>query len=199
MKDIFTVAKFTAKDMLGRKSFRMSTIIIMLFIIVGCNIPNFLNAINGGDFSDKVLITDQSNLYDGQLSALQDAIPNYDLVIENRPTEDIKNQIKDGELNSAIIIMPGEHAPHIEYVVKNAAVSGTIPAELFEPLNTLYRNLQISKLHLTPNQIANLTTPIDVEIAQVDEQQISGNIVAMMMLSIVLFYAIYFCAFQVSS
>lgn len=199
MKDIFTVAKFTAKDMLGRKSFRMSTIIIMLFIIVGCNIPNFLNAINGGDFSDKVLITDQSDLYDGQLSALQDAVPNYDLVIENRSAEDIKNQIKDGELNSAIIITPGEHAPHIEYVVKNAAVSGTIPAELFEPLNTLYRNLQISKLHLTPNQIANLTTPIDVEIAQVDEQQINGNIVAMMMLSIVLFYAIYFCAFQVSS
>ena len=46
MKDLFTVMKFTMKDMVNRKSFIVSTIIICLIIIIGFNIPNILKMIN---------------------------------------------------------------------------------------------------------------------------------------------------------
>lgn len=199
MKDIFTITKFTAKDMLGRKSFRVSTIIIMLLIIVGCNIPNFLNALGVNDFNTKVQIVDQSNIFEDQLNPLTTADTGYDIIIENADFDAIKTKISNGEIDAAIIITNTDSQPNLQYLVKNAAVSGTIPQDLLNLLNATYQNLQLNKLHLTPAQLASITTPLNVEIFQVDEQEISGNILAMMMLSIVLFYAIYFCAFQVSS
>ena len=45
MKDFTIVAKFTAKEMLKRKSFLISNLIIILIIIVGFNIPNIINNI----------------------------------------------------------------------------------------------------------------------------------------------------------
>ena len=65
------------KDLIGRKSFRISTIIILLLIIVGFNVPNFLNSINGGDFSETILISDPENVIDNQLEALNTLDPNY--------------------------------------------------------------------------------------------------------------------------
>ena len=45
MRDILTVMKFTIKDMVKRKSFIISMIIILVLIIVGFNIPNIINSI----------------------------------------------------------------------------------------------------------------------------------------------------------
>ena len=213
MKPIFTIAKFTAKDMLSRKSFRISTLIILLLIIVGCNIPAFLGTLGGGTFTDKILISDPANVYEGTLSSLAElsgtiddnTIPDpispldYEFVIEPTDFDTIKTKIQNGEINSAIIVSETEAGANLEYVVKNTALTTTIPQDLFALLGTLYTNVQISKLNLTPAQLAILNTPLDINITQVDEQQIGGNIFAMMMLSIALFYAIYFCAFQVSS
>ena len=42
MRDIFTVVKFTMKDMVKRKSFIISTLIILIFIVVGFNVPNLI-------------------------------------------------------------------------------------------------------------------------------------------------------------
>ena len=47
MKDIFTVAKFTMRDMISRKAFRISTIIIVVLIILGFNAPNIINSLGG--------------------------------------------------------------------------------------------------------------------------------------------------------
>lgn len=198
MKDIFTVAKFTMRDMINRKSFRVSTIIILVLIVIGFNVPNLISSINGGDFNDKILISDSENIYEGQLSQL----PNdngYEFIIGPDDLDTIKTKVSDGEIDSAIIVNKANDAIDLQYVVKNAATSGAAPQQLIDTLDTIYKNLQISKLKLTPAQLATISTPINTEIVQVDEQEIGGNIFVMMLMSIVLFYAIYFCAYQVSS
>ena len=45
MKDIVTVMKFTIKDMVKRKSFIISTLIILLLIVIGFNVPNIVKSI----------------------------------------------------------------------------------------------------------------------------------------------------------
>ena len=45
MRDILTVMKFTIKDMVKRKSFIISTLIILLLIVIGFNIPNIIKSI----------------------------------------------------------------------------------------------------------------------------------------------------------
>ena len=49
MRDLFVVAKFTIKDMIQRKSFIISNIIILCLIVIGFNIPNILKMIKGDE------------------------------------------------------------------------------------------------------------------------------------------------------
>ena len=58
MKDLITVIKFTMKDMAKRKSFIISTIIILVLIVIGFNVPNIIKSINGENSKDKLLIVD---------------------------------------------------------------------------------------------------------------------------------------------
>ena len=62
MRDLITVATFTIKDMLQRKSFIISTLIILVLIVVGFNIPNIISKIKGdNDWNDKILLVDSEN------------------------------------------------------------------------------------------------------------------------------------------
>ena len=73
-----------------------------------------------------------------------------------------------------------------------------VPEDIISTLNTLYTNIQINKLGLTEEQLKSITPNFEFALEQTDEEA-SGNVYAMMLLSLVLFYAIYFCAYQVSS
>ena len=74
-----------------------------------------------------------------------------------------------------------------------------MPQSLTNAISTIYSNLSISKLGLTPEQIQTLSGNFNFEMIQTEEEEVQGNQFAMMMMSLVLFYAIYFCAYQVSS
>ena len=75
----------------------------------------------------------------------------------------------------------------------------SVPEDIINAVSTIYTNLQISKLGLTQEQILSLTPNFEFSIEQTEEQEVSGNIGVMMIMSLILFYAIYFCAYQVSS
>lgn len=201
MKDIFTVAKFTAKDMLGRKSFRFSTLFILILIVLGCNIPNFMNALSGGEgFEDTVMIVDTDQVFGNQLDTLSET---EDLGVKIEVTNDnydtIKQKIIDGDITSAIIVKPTDTTPELQYIVKNTATASNISPTLLSSLSYLYTNIQASKLGLSAKQIQSMMPNFNISTQQVEETEIGGNIVAMMMVSVALFYAIYFCAYQVSS
>ena len=71
MKDILTVMKFTIKDMVKRKSFIISTLIILLMIVIGMNIPNIMKAVQGEDVAEKLLIVDSQDIFEGELENLK--------------------------------------------------------------------------------------------------------------------------------
>ena len=74
MRDLRTVIAFTIKDMAKRKSFIVSTLIILILIVVGFNIPNIISAIAGeGDSlsQDKILIVDSENIFGRKLRKLK--------------------------------------------------------------------------------------------------------------------------------
>ena len=191
--DILTVVKFTMKDMVGRKSFRVSTIIIAVLIVVGFNIPNFINSFsNNVDTSDTILVLDRDNVYEGKIPK-----------IDNLQTSDdsnatVEEKIMNDEISAAIFIYRTEDtkAPHIHYLTKNMVTATEMPTELLQAFIYQYTTNQINNLNLPLNQIQ---PSFRITTSHVDKQEIHGNIFVMMMLSIVLFFAIYFCAFQVSS
>jgi ABC-type Na+ efflux pump permease component-like protein len=199
MKDFITVMKFTMKDMIKRKSFIISTLIILILIVVGFNVPKLLKSIKGDNTGDKLLIVDSQNIFEGSLETLKESNLGYNIQIENFDYEEIKEEIENENIESAIIIEPNEQNIKIRYIVKNMNMMETVPEDIVGAINSLYTNLQISKLGLTQEQLQSITPNFEFDLEQTEEEKASGNVYAIMLLSIVLFYAIYFCAYQVSS
>jgi ABC-2 type transport system permease protein len=75
----------------------------------------------------------------------------------------------------------------------------SVPELLVNTINTLYTNMQINKLGLTEAELQSITPNFEFTLEQTAEEEASGNVLVIMLMSIVLFYAIYFCAYQVSS
>ena len=209
MKDLKTVTIFTMKEMLKRKSFIVTTIIILLLIVVGFNIPNivrfFSNDNNGQNVGgEQLLIVDSQNVFEGTLDTLNSMDLGYQVQTsnENLTFEDVKSKIENEEISEAIIIeksTENANAYQLRYIVKNIATISSMPEDLINAISTTYTNLQISKLGLTQEQLQSLTPNFEYHIEQTEEQEVSGNVAVIMILSLVLFYAIYFCAYQVSS
>ena len=201
MKDIVTVMKFTIKDMVKRKSFIISTLIILALIVVGFNVPNMIKGFSGDSTGDKFLIVDNKNVFEGTLESLKQMDLGYEFEITNADLkfEDIKQKIEGKEINTAIIITPENEKIKISYIVENTTMMDAVPEGCVNALTSIYSNLQISKLGLTEKQLQSITPNFDFSLEQTEEESASGNVFVMMIMSIVLFYAIYFCAYQVSS
>ncbi len=199
MKDIVTVMKFTIKDMVKRKSFIISTLIILLLIVIGFNVPNIVKSIKGEDTEDKLLIVDSENIFEGNLEQLKNVDLGYEIEIGQNTYEEIKKKIEEEEVGSAMIIEKQENDVKIRYMVENTTMMEKVPEEIVNSINTLYTNIQISKLGLTPEQLQSITPNFEFSLEQTEEEEAKGNVLVMMLMSIVLFYAIYFCAYQVSS
>ena len=199
MKDILTVMKFTIKDMVKRKSFIISTLIILILIVVGFNVPNIIKSFSGEDNGDKLLIVDNENIFEGNLELLKQADLGYEIEIGQLTFDEIKTKIENEEIANAIIIEKQENNVKIRYIVENTTMMENVPEALVNAINSLYSNIQINKLGLTEEELQSITPNFEFTIEQTEEEKASGNIFAMMLMSIVLFYAIYFCAYQVSS
>ena len=176
MRDLKTVIGFTIKDMAKRKSFIVSTIILLAIIIIGINIPNIIKAFTGdsdGDTNNKLLVVDSSNLFEGSLDSLNSMNLGYEVSItnENLSFDDIKTKIDNGEIDEAIIIENGENNSHkIRYIVKDMAMISGMPEELMAGINSIYTNLQISKLGLTQEELQSLNPNFEYSIEQTEEQ-----------------------------
>lgn len=200
MSNIFTVMKFTIKEMVKRKSFIISTIIMLVLIVVGFNVPNIIKALQGDNVGNKLLIVDSQNIFEGNLGYLEKAELGEEIVIDNSATlDDIKKKIEDEEIDSAMIIEKQDNNVKIRYIVESTTMMSGVPEEIINAINGTYTNLQISKLGLTPEQLQSITPNFEFSLEQTEEEEVHGNVFSMMLMSMVLFYAIYFCAFQVSS
>ena len=199
MRDILTVMKFTIKDMVKRKSFIISTLIILLLIVIGFNIPNIIKSIKGDDTNEKLLIIDNEDIFEGNLELIKQAGLDYEIEIGKATFDEVKDKIENEEIAEAIMVEKQEENVKIRYIVKNSTMINKVPDDLVNTINSLYTNMQISKLGLTEDELQSITPNFEFSLEQTEKEKASGNVLAMMLMSIVLFYAIYFCAYQVSS
>ena len=203
MRDLLTVAKFTMKEMVRRKSFLISNLIILVIIVIGFNVPNILNSFESTDSSeqqDTVLMIDETGMVASSVESLNqmDIGKKFELSEEQLSKEEISAKIESEEIDEAIIIKENENNIQIEYVVDSLGLSGT--TTLYEEVFTeLYKNIKLTQMGISPEQIITINEPIQMEVTETKEGSSGGMLFAMMMLCIVLFYAIYFCAYQVSA
>lgn len=204
MRDLLTVIKFTIKDMVRKKSFIISNLIILAIIIIAFNVPNIINAVVGedeGQTDETLLIVDSENIFEGALVQINEMGLEYPVKVsnENITFEDIKNKIENDEIEEAIIISNKDGQINLEYIVENLLMVEQVPESIVNAITTIYSNLQISKLGLTPEQLQSLVPNFNLEMKQTEQEEVEGDPIVMMLMSIVLFFAIYYTAYQVSA
>ena len=135
MNDIFTVMKFTMKDMLKRKSFIISTIIILVMIVIGFNIPNLMKSIkDGSDDSqkEKLLVVDIDNIYEDKLKNLE--LENLEIILSDDSIDKIKEKILNKEIDSGVIINKTDESIKMTYIVENAMFMDEAPTYISDVL-----------------------------------------------------------------
>ena len=201
MRNLKTVTAFTISEMVRRKSFIISTLVILIIIALAFNIPNIMKKLGNDGSGEKVLIIDPENLFEGMASNLNEAGLGYQFQTtdEDLKLEEIKEKIKN-DVDACIKFSKQENTVKMEYIVESAAVNyGEVPQTLIATFTNLYSNLQVKKLNLSSEELSSLEPEFDVTLTETDENAAKGNIFIMMMISIVLFYAVFFCAGQVST
>ena len=162
MRNLWTVASFTIKEMIRRKSFLISNLIIFAIIILGFNVPNIIDMLKGNEqevsSSDIVLLVDVDNLYEGTLETLNEMELGKKFQVQNVSItkEELKQKIDNEEIYAAMIIEKKDNQIQISYVVDNLGM-GEAPSEVIEILTTLYTKVQIGKLGLTQEQLVNIS------------------------------------------
>lgn len=202
MRDLFTVAEFTVKEAVKRKSFIISMIIILLIILIGFNIPNIIDKINNGsnDEKEKVLIIDENNIFGEELISIsENSDYEYTMTKQDLTHEEIKQKLENKEYDSCIRFKNDNGKIVIDYIVESLIMGESAPRDLIEKFQEQYTARQIEKSGVTQEQLKTMFTEFEVNSIQTNEKAGTGNIFAMMILSLVLFYAIYFCAYQVST
>ena len=200
MNDILTVMKFTMKEMVKRKSFIVSTLIILVFIVVGFNVPNLIKKFKGDESStEKLLIADSEDVFDGNLDVIKSLNLDYEIEITKNSYDEIKEKIEKDEIDSAIIVEKQDNNIKMRYIVENTTMTKKVPEDVVSGMNALYMNMQITKLGLNEEQLKSITPNFEFSLEQTAEKEAKGNVLIMMFLSMALFFAIYFCAYQVSS
>ena len=202
MKNLWTVTKFTMKDMIKRKSFIISTIILLVIIVVGFNIPNIINNFAGEEFNEKVLVVDSENIFGNSKEILNQMELEYsfEFTSEDLTQEQIKEKIDNKDIDTCLKFTNENGIIKMEYIVESSSMTfGEVPQSLIMAFQTLYSNEQIIKLDISPEELAAISPQFDIEIIETDENAAKGNVVIMMLISVVLFYAVVFCAGQVST
>ena len=199
MRNLFTVMKFTMREMVRKKSFIISTIIILALIVIGFSLPKILSTIQEEKGNKKVLISDESNVFEGSLETLKTMDLPYDLTISKTSYDDIKKKIENEEIKTAIIIEKENEQVKLKYVVQNLRWENEVPQDLFGAINSIYSNLQITKLGITPEQLQAITPNFETSVEQTQESEVEfQNTFIMMAVSLALYMAIILFSVQVS-
>ena len=187
MNDILTVLKFSIIDLVKRKSFIVSTIILVLMIIIGFNVPNIIKVFSGNDKLEKIIISDKDNIYEGMLTELNSI--GYDVNITSDSIDNLKEKIKNKEITSGIVIEKINNRINLTYVVENELFMDENNMELSNILSSMYQAKEVDKLNLTQEEIDKIYPEFNFDIVSIDD--ISGNIILAFVVSMLLFIAIY--------
>lgn len=202
MKSLFTVASFTIKEMVKKKSFIVSNIIFLIIILVGTNIPRIINNFNNGDGSlTKLLIVDENNKFNGSLDSLKENDIGYDISIVNEKYDEnyIKELIENEEFDEVIVLNIDNQTVVFDDYQAEVSFVNFSTEQIVSAITNIYYNINLLNLGLSEDQLNKMNIDFKVNNIYFSESDSGNSIFAMMMFSIALFYAVFFCASQVSA
>ncbi len=205
MKNLFTIVKFTVKEYIKKKSFIVTNAIMILIIVLLCNVPNIINAFGGGEENEKlkVQIVDSENVLNASSELFNQIGLDYDIEYFNdKSLNDVKKAIMDGEIDIAISLKKVDNTVAFDYIVKkdDAFSDNEMTADIFSNIiKSVNTNRLLLQENASPDLIQAVNLPITYEIQGLEDDNGNQNFVIAMASSFILFFAVYFYGYSVST
>ena len=199
MKDMLTVLKFTIKENISKKSFIITTAILVLLIVIICNIPNIINLFEDDEAvpeNAKFIVLDDEDLMAENLNALVEAgkLINWDLETEKQSIEDAIERVKQGEVEGIVEILKNEETGMIKLRYTSNGSMFTDDNSVVTQFISMIKGMQINNALIQANvsieQISAINSEIEFETKHLDDE--NDNFGIAMAASFILFFAVYF-------
>lgn len=220
MRQIFTVFAFTYKDAVGKKAFKISTVIILVAIAIVCAIPRISSAFgkkdtpqenqsqteaeeqtgqqNGQDEAAKVCYyLDEADLIPDGMRILQNAFPGW-AIKEGTPEAEAsyREQIREKEDVSLVKVTMSGELPFITIVNKNF-MSGISENTVWEVLSEVYIHTTLLAQGISEETIAFAQSTLPGTVETEGAMNLSGYIIGIALVMLT-FFAVYYYGYGVS-
>ena len=153
MREFLIVLRFELKTMLSKKSFLISTIIVMLGAIVLFSLPRFIS--NDGQDNNgavtkekKMLVYDQMDVLKNQ-ELMQQSFPEYEIQFVDSLSE-VKDQVKDGKVDAGFEI---RNSSEFVYYVENSSLNDMTSSRFESMMKQNFQTSELKKLGYDVNKV----------------------------------------------
>ncbi|WP_027094631.1 ABC transporter permease [Cohnella thermotolerans] len=180
MNSMWTVMSFTMRNKIRNKSFIITTVILGIVLVVGANVPSFINKFASGGGPTKVgyVAGEQGSIVQGLEAYFgKQEKPDVSLVpveasgsAEDR-TAALKQAIADKKIKGYLLFADNPEAgfPDVTYYSKKMLDTGTSEA-LQTALRTVKTEQAVRDAKLTKEQLSKLFDPVKLEAVQISDE-----------------------------
>jgi len=209
MKGFFTVLGFTFKENSRKKSFIISTIITLILTIAFVSTPAIIKTFDKGDTNKTeqgskvaenkglIFVVDSKNILNGNFDKLGSIFKEYTFKSETANNIDtLKNKVKSEKNNTIIILDEKSGVPTFNYIVKQAG-DGLDPSEVSRSIKSIFVTDLLKKSNVSDNVSQMVQSDIPFNTQELGKGKAMGSI-SSMVISMLLFFAIYFYGYGVA-
>lgn len=211
MKSMLAVLGFTFRERARKKSFILSTVIILLLVVLVMFIPNLIGkATKSGagiplgttSPSFTLFIIDPDGVLSDQLAQSSKSILNDYHTLLQKPADEnkLRDEIKSDENKALLVVELVNGSPAITYYV-NKAGSGPDPSELSQFVRDGYARSLLVKNHVSPDVIQKALTQVPYKVTELNKSGTGSMLSGMfssMAITILLFIFIYMYGYWVA-
>lgn len=199
MKDMITILKYTIKENISKKSFIITTVILMAMIVLICNIPNIINIFEGEETvpeNAKFVVVDADNLIGPELSSLAEIgkAMYWDIEIKDKASEEIVEKIRNDELDGMVEVLRNEETGMIKLKYTSKGSMYTDDQGIINQFVSMIKTIQVNKELINSNVSADtinmINSEIEFETKHLEDE--NDNYGVAMAAAFILFFAVYF-------
>lgn len=181
---LWFLTKFSLKRKVDTKTFKVINIILAILVIGIINIDSIIKSF-GGDFDEltKVYVIDNTGYTFDTLKeqintnsiAINGEKSSYDVIKYDKKEEDALKEIEEDNSILLFTITPNEEKLMDVKLTSEAYVDNVSYQVLYQAVNSAKTMVAMQKTNIDPNELAKITTPIDIERVILDETKKSED------------------------
>lgn len=210
MREFLEVFKYTLKENIKKKSFIISTIVILVIMVAAMVIPAIISGSKAPDGStgnnqgqsssqtkNAVFFVDRSGYFTGHLQELQKYFPEYELKEETENNiEGIKADLKEKGKSYLIVADKNNDLPSFEYYTRQYG-AGPSPDTVNRAFKSIFTSDILKQVNVDAATIEKVQANLEVNVTELGKSML-GGIISSILICIILFFAVYFYGYGVS-